>query len=281
MGKKNRHREKKKQTHSNTPPQHVGVTRANEEKRGEDPNHESQATHQEHPRTEYSSRDEGRPSTVLNTLLMLIFTGVIAIATTVYAVLVWQQLKVMSKQLGIMNGQLEEARRIGPRPWVGLNDERPALQTGPLTIDNKGTAHVACSISLKNFGDYPAQGVFAGAELMITQNVTSVHAREKAMAGESVGDQIGSVLFPGPSGVGWRWSPAVAQSEMIRIPNGGDMFQAYVVGCIFYRDQFGTPHHTGFAYRCQVPGTIQGVTFEPKPDTAITGEWVLCHGFVD
>ena len=105
--------------------------------------------------------------------LILVFTFVIAAATSVYAVLAYHQLKVMA-------GQLKEMRAAS-RPWVGLDIEQPALRTSPLVIDKDKTVHSVGSVVVRNFGNYPAQNVFAGVELMVTQNTTSVHEREKQL----------------------------------------------------------------------------------------------------
>jgi len=212
--------------------------------------------------------------------LTVIFTGVIASATFLYCIFAGMQGCVMRGQLSVMGGQLEQMR-IGYRPWVGLDTEQPALQTGHLMIDKDKTIHTVCSIVTRNFGNYPAQNVFAGAELMVTQNITSVHERERQLCAESPPGNAGTVVFPGTNKVAWQWPSQVTKEQMIRNPGGGSQFQAFVIGCIFYRDQFGELHHTGFTYRLQKPGTIFGAAFEPSPNTTVEGQWVEFHGFVD
>ena len=223
----------------------------------------------EHPK---SLRRSWRAASPINKLTVF-FTGVIAAATSVYCIFAGWQLRVMS-------GQLEQMK-TGYRPWVGLDNEQPALQTGSLTIDKDGTIHAVCSIITRNFGNYPAQNVFVGAELMVTQNMNSVHERERQLCAEHGPTNAGTLVFPGTNKVAWQWPLQVTKEQMIRNSGGGSQFLAFVVGCIFYSDQFGGLHHTGFVYRLQKPGTILGVAFEPSPNTTIEGQWVGSHGFVD
>jgi len=161
-------------------------------------------------------------------LFTFIFTGVIALATSVYCIFSGWQLRVMS-------GQLKQIE-TGYRPWVGLDNEQPALKTGPLTIDKDGTIHISCSITTRNFGNYPAQNVFASAELMVTQNITSVHERERQLCTEQVPANAGTVVFSGTNKVAWQWPLQVTKEQMIRNPGGDSQCLAFIVGCIFYRD---------------------------------------------
>lgn len=200
-------------------------------------------------------------------------TIVIAGSTLLYCIFAGKQWFVMDKQL--------EQMKIGYRPWIGLDNEQPSLLTGSLTIDKDKNISGFCRIVSRNFGNYPAQNVFAGAELVVTQNTDSVREREKKLCEDSIPANIGNVVFPGANKVAWSWPLHVTKDQMISIPEGGSQFSAFIVGCIFYRDQFEGLHHTGFAYQLKKPNSISSLAFEPIPNTTIEGQWVEVHGFAD
>jgi hypothetical protein len=58
--------------------------------------------------------------------------------------------------------------------------------------------------------------------------------------------------------------------------------QAWLVGCIGYRDQFKTLYHTGFIYWLADPKTKQPFAFDPPaPNSELPGVFVPHSGYID
>jgi hypothetical protein len=193
---------------------------------------------------------------------------VVTFCLLVAAILQW---KTLGGQLQQMESQT--------RPWVGL-DQQNILKDCPITIDAKGTASMVCVVPTKNFGSYPAQHVVGEAELVITQNMSPILAKEKALLNEAPLTSGGSGLFPSDTAT-WYFPASVPQSAFITSQGSGIEFLAFAVINVSYRDQFGKAHHTVFCYRLQVPGTIKGRTFVPQPNTTINGDWVMSDCLAD
>jgi hypothetical protein len=195
-------------------------------------------------------------------------TIVIAAATTIY-------MAFAGWQLWVMKGQLKQMKTAS-RAWVGLSDERTPLEVGDLRIDGAGTVHVdGCAVWIKNFGDYPAQDVFTVTKLVLTQTPASAQKVAQRMRARYANHPKGTALFPGPSGRAPNWPSMVLPSGIIRIPNGGSTVNAYIVGCILYRDQSGERHHTTFVYQYFDRSKSLPVDLSVNPDTPIAaGEWV-------
>ena len=50
-------------------------------------------------------------------------------------------------------------------------------------------------------------------------------------------------------------------------------YEAYLLACIGYRDQFGIPHHTETIYRSVHPDNGEAILFELTPGQSIPVEW--------
>jgi hypothetical protein len=196
-------------------------------------------------------------------------------AVVIYAGLTLLQVCLTRKLATTAEKQLSASQR----PWVGLDDETP-LRTTPLAIDGQGTISLNYSINAKNFGNYGAQAVFAFAHLIITQDISDMPDREKRFCGETVSTRIGFALFPGARTRATSMFPdSVRKSDMVVHSGSGKEFQAYLIGCVAYADQFNTRHHTIAEFRLGHAGTIQSITFEPLPNTTVQGDWVEIHSY--
>ncbi len=58
-------------------------------------------------------------------------------------------------------------------------------------------------------------------------------------------------------------------------------FQAYLLTCIGYRDQFKSPHHTGTIFRGTQPGKSDALMFELTPNQTLPVEWREWYSFLD
>jgi hypothetical protein len=100
----------------------------------------------------------------------------------------------------------------------------------------------------------------------------------------SGGQSYGAALFPGAV-ITREWDSRVADQEKIRDPKNADnpLFVAYIVGCIAYQDQSGSQHHTGFAFRDQLPGKNEAMTFATLRAGRFVpnGQWIQWFSFVD
>jgi len=209
----------------------------------------------------------------LNNQLIVVFTLVIALSTFGYAILAAWQLRVMS-------GQLEQMR-LGSRAWVGLNDEGGTLRVGPLTINEQGTTLIEGSVNVRNFGDYPAQDVYVLGRLVLSQKWASIEETEREILRRAADHPRGIVVFPGPSRLNFPLVSMVEPSQMIWVRRDDGLW-AFIVGCIFYRDQSGGQQHTTFAYQYQRRGSTLAVTFKPVPSAEVpAGVWVQCGGSVE
>jgi hypothetical protein len=168
------------------------------------------------------------------------------------------------------------------RPWVGLDAANHPVRTSQPVIDNDGAARLDCFFNVKNFGNYPAQNTMPICNLVITQSIAPVRKMEKLCASQGLPSFGGAVMFPQGT-QSWRWQLVVAKSNMVKDPNSTEStFQAYIVGCIQYRDQFQINRITAFAYRLQPPNSMFGLTFEPTANTRVPkGEWVIWDGLVN
>jgi hypothetical protein len=72
---------------------------------------------------------------------------------------------------------------------------------------------------------------------------------------------------------------SVPKSGRITHAGSGSQFQAWMIGCISYADQFDNPHHTVVEFRLGHAGTITPVVFEPLPNTSVMGDWVIVHSY--
>ena len=203
----------------------------------------------------------------------------VAICTVVLAAAAVTQCSVTHSQLKDMEGQLSQSVSQ-TRPWVGVE----SITSTSLDIDDNGTARIVFHVTAENFGGYPAQHVFSYAELMVSQEMTSVYKRERELANEPHPDSGGEVLFPGGDKGTYEWQSEVTKDHILRNAEQREstgVFLAWAVGCVIYRDQFGIRHSTGFCYRLQPPGKDYGLGFEALPNMHVNGVWVVNDGFVN
>jgi hypothetical protein len=165
------------------------------------------------------------------------------------------------------------------RPWIGL-DIDTGFPANSLSIDGGGNVSTSVVITARNFGYYPGQNVFAGVDLVLTNTLDDVRGAEEKIWASIIPEKAGSVLFPGPSRVRWQWSASVQKTELARFLSETELL-AFIVGCIWYRDQFGKRHYTVFSYQLKKPGSIFSVAFKALPNIVVSGQWVESHGFVD
>ena len=193
-------------------------------------------------------------------------------------------------QINVMRGQLSEARdemRLSERPWIGIADEPKAFDVGPITFDEIGNAKVDYSIKMRNFSNSAAQNIVPNAFLLITEDLKFVtQKREESCNERYVGHSqrdMGYLLFPGRERVLQESSSVFPRSDMTSAGWNGK-FEAYVVGCIGYRDQFGYLYHTSFTYWLVDPATYRPIEFSVVPNSKIaSGSFDIWHSghFVD
>lgn len=172
--------------------------------------------------------------------------------------------------------------RISVRPWVGVTDEPGGLVTSPLKFDNKGSATIKYSITTRNFSLNAAQNVMVVAFLLVTEDLAAIKQKQQEASGDNyVGKtDMGFSLFPGRQRVAVASASAFDRSQMVSKSYTGK-FQAYLVGSIGYRDQFGVLYHTNFIYWLVDPGTHQSIEFDAVPNTAVQGVFEPWHTFLD
>ena len=207
---------------------------------------------------------------VLAIVTILIF--VTGCAYTIFACLQWRS----------MEGQVEQMK-AGNRPWIGI-DPDTGLRVSEIRIGEKETATVTMNVTIKNFGSYPGKNVVALAWLMVIHDSMYKRVIDKITSSCTGGTNYGAALFPGAT-ITREWDSRVTNAEKIRDPADANdpIFVAYVVGCIGYQDEAGFQHHTGFAYRDQLVGRNEAMTFATlRPDRVVPkGEWVQWFSFVD
>jgi hypothetical protein len=192
------------------------------------------------------------------------------------------QTRVLAEQAKISNAQTLDALHKSQRPWIGPYKQVPIV-TGPIIVDSMGI-RVDYRMSAVNFGSFGANNVGFLAQLYIAQDITTIQKRAKYACDNSTSNpDLGRVLFPGENTAMLNVWPAFA---MDIIPNKNanppqKVYQAYLLVCIGYRDQFGIPHHTGTIYRSVHPESGETILFELTPTQSIPVEWRDWHSFLD
>jgi hypothetical protein len=210
------------------------------------------------PKTErdaYHCKADGTPWWKITLEFGAVFIGLIV------AIIYYCQLKTMQDQL-------LEARRytiLSERPWIGLDDEGGALQTEPLVFDKNGEGSVSYLTKVKNFGSFGAQNVEVVVMLVIPNyTIQSVESAEATICNAYIAPTLGFVLYPGKAKATYR---SIAHG-VTSSPNGVEdhgITTADLVGCIFFKDQFGCSYHTKFTYRLTDPATHGQFEFKPEP----------------
>jgi hypothetical protein len=193
-----------------------------------------------------------------------------------------EQITEMSVQSTHMEGQLGQMQtqtRLSIRPFVGLDEGNNAIQTTPLLIDESGNARVTYIIRAKNYSNTPASNVWAFANLVVADDMRTVYEWQGyARTDEVIGKpDIGQILFPGRDRV-FTSMPAIAK---IIKKHEGSRLQAWLVGCIGYRDQFGYLYRTEFISMFRDAAGQVAVFDPPKQPITIVGAFVPSGGAID
>lgn len=172
--------------------------------------------------------------------------------------------------------------RISVRPWVGITDEPGGLRTTPLTFDDHGNASIQYSVTVKNFSNNAAQNVMTVAFLMVTEDLDAIRAKQLEARGDNyVGKtDMGFLLFPGRDRLFVASASRFERSQMVSRSYTGK-FEAFLVGCVGYRDQFGFVYHTNFIYWLVDPSTNLSIEFDATPGSTVPGLFVPWHSSID
>jgi hypothetical protein len=202
---------------------------------------------------------------------------------TLIAIVVYSALTATLVIFSAVNNHIaQNAMRQSQRPWVGPYKEVPII-TGPIFIDGNGIRS-DYRMSAVNFGSFGANNVFFWAQLYVAQDITTIQKRARYACENSTSNpDLGRVLFPGENTAMLDAWPALAM-DIIQNKNANPpqkVYQAYLLACIGYRDQFGIPHHTGTIYRSVHPENGETILFELTPGQSIPVEWRDWHSFLD
>ena len=206
----------------------------------------------------------------------------ISILTLLFLVLTTGGVFIQAFILNSTDKAVEKQIRISVRPWVGLSDEAVAIQTTGLRFDQEDNAVVSYQIISKNFSSSAAKNVWANAFLVVSEDLALVYKKADEACGDNyVGKiDIGSVLFPGKFANMIQSGSLVRKSEIIPGPDG--KVEAWLVGCIGYRDQFEVLYKTRFYYWYVDPITNRAFTFVPAAaNSEIPGHFVEHHSSVE
>jgi hypothetical protein len=171
--------------------------------------------------------------------------------------------------------QVQEQIRLSVRPWIGIADQQDAFTADHFGFSTDGVANVWYAVTMKNFGNVPAQNVNAYAQLVVSVDFDRINReQEKACSANSIGHPGGYIIFSGKESIYNKrisfWLPGDIVLDKITHKT-----TAIFVGCIGYRDQFGCLYRTRFAYQLRAPEQSGvPVFFEPKNGTEIPGNWV-------
>jgi hypothetical protein len=187
-------------------------------------------------------------------------------------------------QLFVMNHQLTEMaaqRRLSVRPWVGLEDSAEAIQTSALHFANNGDASIGFTLHVKNYSSVGAQNVWSSAVLLVTEDLPTIQEQTRIMCGEHVVGKrdIGFVLFPGRLR-GFQNSNGFYERSKMVSHNSDGKYEAWLVGCTGYRDQFGWLYTTSFQYWLVDPETGFPLRVDPIPNSILKGKWEAWGGSI-
>jgi hypothetical protein len=184
-------------------------------------------------------------NTTIANKLIAIFTGITALATSIYVYLVWSQLSIMTHQLSIMDEQLREMRastHLEQRAWVackGGKCRHPISTEGQVNID----------LTYSNSGKTPANKVNITCNFIIGQkdfDIESLANNEKTTYSTEVETER-SIAPNTTREAPWDISTQVLTDEVVSKIKSGDLV-AYVFGKITYDDVFGERHTTIYSY---------------------------------
>jgi len=165
-------------------------------------------------------------------ILIIVFTGVIAITGILGAL-------IFNNQLSVMQGQLDEMREQR-RPWINCTVDITPLQVG---------AQVQARVQYTNVGQSPA---FKVRNMVMATGVERGNPDPAPMVSFPA-DQIDKItssglLLPGSPMFAWPKlvnGAKITQTDLDTIKNGGVVL--WLVGRIEYVDGEGQPHFTMFS----------------------------------
>jgi hypothetical protein len=172
--------------------------------------------------------------------------------------------------------------RISVRPWAGITDERDGVQTSAIKFDAEGNASMEYSVIVKNYSSNAAQNVMAIAFLVVSEDLEAVKAKLLEVSGDNfVGKtDMGFLLFPGNARMASRSVSVFPRAQMVSKSYTGK-FEAFLVGCVGYRDQFGVLYHTKFVYWLADPSTGRPIEFDAIPNGEQHGVFIPWHSSID
>lgn len=175
-----------------------------------------------------------------------------------------------------------EQTRISARPWIGLTDEGEAIKTTPIIFDKGGNATIGYMVTTRNYSSSAAQNIHAMAFLLVTEDLPALNAKQSESCGDGyVGKkEFGFVLFSGRERT-FDSSGSLFERRFMVSRNPAGTFQAWLVGCIGYRDQFNVLYHTKFIYRFVDPKTRVPIDLDASPNTSVQGEFIAYHTSLD
>jgi hypothetical protein len=191
-----------------------------------------------------------------------------------------EQARAAADQVAASQQSVKEAREANrisndllqqqQRPWVGLDEESAAaLSAGPISIDKDGLATIPYTIRFRNYGNAPAQGVLAIAQLMITEDLEDIVREEESLRSPNADRTVGCSLFPDRAS-GMTSTSAFPSSRM-KSKSYDHLFEAWLIVSIRYRDRFGNHYHSGFRYWMVGPDVpYKPFRFTPLPNTVLT-----------
>ncbi len=197
------------------------------------------------------------------------------LVTVIIAVIYYLQLRAMQATVE----QMQTQTRLSVRPFVGLDEGLDAIQTTALHIDESGNANLAYIIRAKNYSNSPASNVWAGANLIVADDLYTVYEWQGYACGDAVigKPDVGQILFPGRDRV-FTSMPAMAK---ISTKHEGSRLQVWLAGCIGYRDQFGYLYRTKFMYMLYDDAGRVVVFDAPKQPIDIRGHFAPTGGSID
>ena len=162
--------------------------------------------------------------------------------TVTIAVIYFLQLLAMQRTVTMM----EKQTRLSVRPWVGLDEGLDSITASPLKIDADGNASIVYNIRTKNYSSVPATNVSASANLVVADDLNTVYEQQDNACSEAMVGKpdIGLLLFQGRD----RVFESVPSFTKVSQKHQGGQVQAWLAGCVGYRDQFGYLCRTKFMW---------------------------------
>jgi len=237
-----------------------------------DPGNHTNAQHQDSQEQKKSLKRSWKSSGPV-AKLTVVFAGIAALSTTIYAI-------VAGGQLLVMRGQLDEMS-AAKRPWIGpigelkmlrppsfeVNDtprgSKELIKKYPSLAEPLISIEVHASWSIQNFGASPARRVMDETLLHASDDANSPPDEVRNLTCK-VGEQMGqnqnisaTAIFPGgvisiPDRQSTTFLPAGTKA----------ILGLWLVQCITYQDTLGKIHHTKVLW-------ASDLSHSPQPEFAV------------